>query len=133
MKVIVDTCIWSLALRRRGYQESRETQELRELIQSSRVQMIGPIRQELLSGLRAKKDFKRLRQYLTAFPDLPLTVADYEKAAEFFNIARAKGVQGSNTDFLICSVSHIHEMPIFTVDQDFEQFAKLLPISLYRL
>ena len=59
------------------------------------------------------------------FPDLRLKTADYEKAAEFFNICRSKGVQGSNTDFLICAISVNRDYPIFTTDRDFEKFQKL--------
>jgi len=49
MKVLVDTCIWSLAFRRREQRDPLLIQELSALIRELRVQMIGPIRQELLS------------------------------------------------------------------------------------
>ena len=57
MKIIVDTCIWSLALRRVKANDSEHVKELRQLIKEFRVQMIGPIRQEILSGIRSKKQF----------------------------------------------------------------------------
>lgn len=46
MKVLVDTCVWSLALRRRKQKTTDEPHvlELQELIKELRVQMIGPIR-----------------------------------------------------------------------------------------
>ena len=94
--------------------------------------MIGPIRQELLSGIREKAQFETLRDHLRAFPDLPLTAADFERAAEFFNIARGKGIQGSNTDFLICAISAEHDMPILTTDEDFTLFQAHLPIKLHQ-
>jgi predicted nuclease of predicted toxin-antitoxin system len=56
---------------------------------------------------------------------------DYEEAASFFNHCRAKGIQGSNTDFLICAVAARNDFPIFTKDADFAHFAKVLPITLY--
>ena len=95
MKVIVDTSVWSLFLRRERKQESPHVSELRELIRELRAQMIGPIRQELLSGIRSRTQFQNLKEHLAAFPDLALTTADYERAAEFFNINRKKGIQGS--------------------------------------
>ena len=63
MKVIVDTSVWSLALRRdkQNVPASLEVQELQLLILDRRVQMIGPIRQELLSGIRSEAQFKKLR------------------------------------------------------------------------
>ncbi len=77
--------------------------ELNELIKERRVQMIGPIRQEILSGLKEETQFKALQKHLNAFPDLELITTDYERAAAFFNTNRRKGIQGSNTDFLICA------------------------------
>jgi len=59
-----------------------------------------------------------------------VTFADYEEAATFFNRCRAKGIQGSNTDFLICAVAVRNEFPIFTTDADFIHFATVIPIKL---
>ncbi len=132
MKVLVDTSVWSLALRRNRVAEDAFVLELRELISELRVQMLGPIRQELLSGIRTFEQFTILRDHLRAFPDLELTANDFELAAEFFTTCRAKGIQGSNTDFLICAVAKRREMPILTTDADFKLFQQHLPVSLYR-
>ena len=131
MKILVDTCIWSLALRRTKGEPEFLVKELIELITELRVQIIGPIRQELLSGIKAKKQFNELKKRLSAFPDLELQSQDFELAAEFFNTARSKGIQGSNTDFLICSVAHRLNLSIFTTDKDFILYSTVLPISLY--
>jgi hypothetical protein len=133
MKVLVDTSVWSLALRRGAPPASVPAQELQRLILGHRVQMIGPIRQELLSGIRDETQFKRLALHLSAFPDLPLTTEDYVTAARYFNVCRSKGVQGSNTDFLMCAVSVRYRLPIYTTDRDFDLFANHLPIVLHRL
>lgn len=132
MKVIVDTSVWSLFLRRAIKQESAYVSELRELIRELRVQMIGPVRQELLSGIPSKAQFQNLKEHLAAFPDLALTTADYELAAECFNISRRKGIQRLNKDFLICAFSVHHTMPILTTDEDFSLFQKHIPIKLLR-
>lgn len=94
--------------------------------------MLGCVRQELLSGIRAHSQFVALKDRLRAFPDLDLVVSDFERAAEFFNICRARGVQGSNTDFLICAVADRHNMPILTADSDFMLFLRHLPVRLHR-
>ena len=133
MNVLVETSIWSLALRRSKIVVNVEMIELRRLIDDFEAAIIGPIRQELLSGIRDIKQFVFLRERLAAFPDLALKAADFEQAASYFNHCRVKGVQGSNTDFLICAVSSSRKMPIFTTDDDFAQFAKLLPIKLHRM
>ena len=135
MRVVVDTSIWSLALRRSGAlaEEDRSfIDELSGLIDDVRVAMIGPIRQELLSGIPSQAQFAALKEKLQAFEDLPLGRDDYERAAGFYNICRRRGVQGSQTDLLICAVGAGMGMPIFTSDKDFVLYAKHLPISLHR-
>jgi predicted nucleic acid-binding protein len=132
VKVLVDTPIWSLALRRKHRPENASIQmELASLIADGRVAIIGPIRQELLSGIKERAHFDRLRDHLRAFPDTEITSDDYEGAAWFYNICRAKGIQGSNTDFLICAIAARNEFSIFTTDADFTHFARVLPIELH--
>jgi predicted nucleic acid-binding protein len=134
MKVIVDTSIWSLALRRSGAisQENEAlVHELNELINEVRVGLIGPIRQELLSGISNQAQFDALKDKLRAFEDMHLTQQDYERAAEFYNICRKSGVQGSQIDFLICAAASGMGVPIFTSDKDFFLYAKHLNITLY--
>ena len=131
MKVLVDTCVWSLALRRNSPMESPYVVELRDLITEFRVQMMGPVRQELLSGVRSPSQFKTLRGRFRAFPDLELVSADFELAAEFFNNCRGHGVQGSNTDFLICAAAERRKLPILTTDGDFLLFQKYIPVVLH--
>jgi predicted nucleic acid-binding protein len=94
--------------------------------------MIGPIRQEILSGICDEGQFKGLETHLRAFPDVPISTEDYVEAARFFNICRGKGIQGSNTDFLICAVAVHHRLAIFAADRDFARYAKHLPIALHR-
>ncbi|PIG90588.1 PIN domain-containing protein [Gloeocapsopsis sp. IPPAS B-1203] len=133
MKVVVDTSVWSLALRRnRTLEESPQILRLRELIADDRVALLGVIRQEVLSGIRQIEQFDRLREYLRAFPNLELAIKDYELAAEFYNTCRRNGIQGSNTDFLICAVAHRRGYSILTTDGDFALFGEHLPITLWQ-
>ena len=132
MKVLVDTSVWSLALRRRAPSHP-VVDELRRLIAAGRAAIIGPIRQEILSGIREIDAFEQLRDRLGAFPDEQVVSADYERAAAFFNICRAKGLQGSNTDFLLCAVSLRHKLPLLTTDHDFARYAQLIPVALHTI
>ena len=132
MKVIVDTSVWSLALRRDKEDSPAQVQELRQIIHSHRVQMIGPIRQEILSGIRSESQFKKLRKHLESFPDLPILTEDYITAAQFFNHCRSKGIQGSNTDFLICAVAVRNKFSIYTTDKNFDLFSKYIQIVLHK-
>ena len=131
MKVIVDTSIWSLALRRSKVQENKYVEELEELLKEVRAQLIGPVRQELLNGIKSEKQFRVLKKHLRAFKDPDIETVDYELASEYFNTARKNGIQGSNTDFLLCAVSTRLRMPIFTTDKDFLNFQSVLPIELH--
>lgn len=132
MNVIVDTAVWSLALRRHPPDQNQEIiSQLQGLIQSDRVLIMGAIRQEILSGIRNPDQFNRLRDTLRAFPDIELYSEDYEKAADFFNICRQKGIQGSNTDYLICAVASRCNSLIFTTDRDFQNFQPYIPVRLF--
>lgn len=131
MRVLVDTSVWSQALRRGDTPGSYEAEELRHLIDAHLVDIIGPVRQELLSGVREQSQFERLEAGLAAFPDLPLLTEDYVTAANYFDLCCSRGIQGSNTDFLICAVAVRQDLAIFTTDGDFRQFSKCLPVVLY--
>ncbi|MCL2723674.1 MAG: PIN domain-containing protein [Polyangiaceae bacterium] len=134
MKVLVDTSVWSLALcRKHVSSDSPVVAELAELVREGRATILGAIRQELLSGVRTSAQFETLRERLAAFPDYLVTTDSYERAATFFNQCRSRGVAGSSTDFLICAVGASGRLPIFTMDQDFERFARILPIEIHRV
>jgi predicted nucleic acid-binding protein len=133
--VLVDTPVWSLALRRKGNKRSSKEEKfsdaLRDLIREGRAQMIGSIRQELLSGIREEQQFVRLRDRLRAFEEPTLQAKDYEDAASMSNRCRARGIAGSSIDFLICAVAHSRGWQILTTDGDFCHYAKILPLKLY--
>lgn len=129
MKVLVDTSIWSEVLRRNAINHDI-ARNLEDLIKDTRVFIIGPIRQELLSGISNLAQFNKVKNTLSFFSDISLTTKHFINAAEFSNKCRKKGVQGSTTDFLICSVSYLENTLIYTKDLDFKNFKKHLPINL---
>jgi predicted nucleic acid-binding protein len=132
MKVLVDTSVWSKVLRRKKpAQDSKAYALLTTLLDELRVEMIGPIRQELLSGIPDRGQYDSLKGRLNAFIDIPLETKDFELAAEFSNICRSCGVQGSPVDFQICAIAARHGLAIFTDDKDFERYAQHLPITLF--
>jgi predicted nucleic acid-binding protein len=135
MLVLVDTPVWSLALRRKSAdlneRELSITRGLEDLIRDGRAQMIGMVRQELLSGIRDKQRFEKLRSYLRAFDDPMLGAADYETAAEMHNLCRARGISGSAIDFLLCAAAERRQWQIFTTDQDFEHYRRVLGLNMY--
>ncbi len=102
------------------------------LVNQGLVEIIGPIRQEILSGIRERSKFEAVRDRLRSFPDLEIGTADYEEAAAYYNQCRSVGIQGSFTDFVICAMSVRHDLLIFTDDKDFVGYKKVLPIRLHR-
>lgn len=133
MKIIVDTSVWSLALRKKTLtdNEKKIVKEFKELIYEFRVVTLGPIRQELLSGISDDIKFENLKDKLKPFDDLALNQKDYEKAAEISNICRRKGIQGSHIDFLICAAAINRQISIFTTDKDFENFQDAINLKLH--
>jgi predicted nucleic acid-binding protein len=135
MMVLVDTSVWSLALRRKpgdlNVRERELSMALAELIREGRAQIVGVIRQELLSGIREVERFRKLRDYLRAFDEPKVEIADYEAAAEMHNRCRSRGIAGSAINFLICAVAQRREWQVFTVDDDFVAYSKVLAVRLY--
>lgn len=138
MNVLVDTSVWSLALRRTQNapltpEQQSHVSALADLVREGRATMMGPICQELLSGIRQATQFEALRESLDGFVDVSLTRADYVLAAQSFNTCRAQGIQGSNTDFLICAVAINHGLLILSTDLDFANYQRCLPIQLFKV
>ena len=137
MTVLVDTPIWSFAFRRPAdrlsAEERRHVEEWTELVQQRRAILLGPVRQEVLSGIRDGRAFERLRVALRAFPDEGLSVEDFEEAARADSICRAAGVAGSTVDYLLCGAALRRDVAIYTTDQDFTGYALHLPLKLYSL
>jgi predicted nucleic acid-binding protein len=135
VNVLVDTSVWSLALRRKpedlNQSEHQFVSKLTEIIGEGRARILGPIRQELLSGIKDGAQFERVRTTLRAFPDEPLSIDDHEEAARASNACRARGVAATLVDALICATTVSRRWTILTTDADFARYASLLPIQLH--
>ncbi|MBE0586048.1 MAG: PIN domain-containing protein [Desulfofustis sp.] len=133
MKVLVDTPIWSYALRSQHKKYQSEVDSLTSLIRYQRAVIIGPIRQEILSGYSDLRTYRIIKEKLSYFENTPIIDSDYVLAAEFSNTCRIKGIQGSHIDFLICAVANRIDIPIFTNDNDFKHYQKVIPIKLHKI
>jgi len=114
VNVLVDTPIWSYALRTPDKEHQHEIDRLTSLIRDQRALIIGPIRQEILSGYSDVRKFKKLREKLSFFENTPIQDIDYESAAE------------------LCNQCKRIDVPIFTTDKDFSHYQKAIPIKLYQ-
>lgn len=135
MNALVDTPIWSLALRRRrgdlSSEERRLVFEWQELVREGRVCLLGAVRQEVLSGIRRPSDFERLRDHLADFPDERVATGDHEEAARYYNTCQSHGIAGTQVDFLICALASRKGLSVYTTDEDFIGYAKRVPVHLH--
>jgi predicted nucleic acid-binding protein len=106
-------------------------EEVARLVRADAVQMIGPIRQELLSGAQPSDRFEQLKEYLRFYPNLKLDEEDDETAAGYYNHLRRRGVQPTGTDLLICAAVVRRDLKIFTTDKDFVGYANHIPVKLH--
>jgi len=131
LKVLVDTCIGSHALRSKKPEFETQVKNLETLIANQQVLIIGAIRQEILSGYSDLNKFELLKTKLSYFENTPILDEDYITAAKFYNECRQKGVQGSHIDLLVCAVAVRLNIQIFTSNKDFGFYQQRLPIKLY--
>lgn len=125
--------VYSLALRRRPEDLDQRQRilvgEWKRLVRGGEAALIGPVRQEILSGVRDQVQLARLRLYLSGHAYLEILISDYDRAAVFFNTCRSRGITGGDVDMLICAVAVRNGVPIFTTD--FALDAEHLPVRLH--
>lgn len=133
--IIIDTTIWSKAYRRKKITDKDQEilNELYNILDMEKEILIGPVRQELLSGISDKNIFNDLKIKLSGFNNYEVQVSDHDLAAEYFNVCLSNGIQGSQTDYLICAIAHRYNLKIFTEDNDFHHYQKYLPIKLHNI
>ncbi len=134
MKILVDTSIWSLALRRPSGVVNEEAILLKTIIeQGEDIYLLGIILQEVLQGIRKSKDFLALKEYFKAFPLIDLTREDYVRAAELRNQLIGKRRQEGTIDVLIASAAISHRCHLFTADKHFTHIAEHSELKLFSL
>jgi predicted nucleic acid-binding protein len=121
VKLLVDTSVWSLALRRvdaasLSPDEQKLKAELVQGIQDGRVAMLGLIRQELLSGIKEKAQFDKVKAALNSYLDEPIHTADHEYAARIYNQCRNQGVEAGTVDILICALAVSRDWKVLSGD-----------------
>ena len=135
MSVLIDTSVWSLALRRRrrdiNSTELKVYYEWERLVLDGTASLIGPIRQETVSGIAAPREVAIVKQRLAPVHEFALPSDLFLLAADFFNHCRAAGIAPGAIDMMICAAAHSNGVPIFSTDPDFSFYARHLPISLH--
>lgn len=131
MSLVVDTSVWSLALRRGSPSPDPQVAKLATaLMQRQPIVLLGVILQEVLQGIREESRFEAVKDYLQAFPIWAMDRADYVAAARLWNLCRSKGVQASTADIQIAVMCVQHDCELLTCDRDFEHIAGFCPLRL---
>ncbi len=129
--VLVDTNIWSTFFRKKIHEDVTLRKNMFDLIASGNIKIIGPIRQEILCGIRDPAAFEMLRSNINGFPDEMITTSDYEDAARFQNSCATKGITASSIDAIIVTVASNRNWCIYTRDNDFLRYKQVHNIALY--
>ncbi len=125
MSFLVDTSVWSLALRRDEVVACSEVLALRDaLLGANQVFTTGLVLQELLQGFAGPKDRVQLIESFAALGFLQPDREDHIKAAEVRNICRRAGVQVGTIDALLIQLCLRHDLVLLSTDQDFRSAAK---------
>ena len=132
MTLLVDTSVWSLALRRDGEAKAPEVQHLKEaLLGADVVVTTGIVLQELLQGFSGAKASKQIIERFAALPLLQPSRDDHVAAAELRNTCRRAGVQVGTINALIAQLCVTHDLTLLSTDKDFQAAAKHCSLRIW--
>lgn len=133
MTLLVDTSVWSLALRRDAESSEPEVQHLKDaLLGADVVVTTGLVLQELLQGFSGPKASAQIVERFAALPMLQPSRDDHVAAAELRNACRRSGVQLGTIDALIAQLCIRHELTLLSTDKDFTSAAKHCALRVWR-
>lgn len=131
--MLVDTSIWSLALRRDADQAAPEVEALRHaLLGTDQVFTTRLVFQELLQGFAGPKARAQLVERLSALACLQPDREDHIDAADVRNVCRRRGVQVGTIDAVLMQRCRRHDPVLLTTDPDFYAAAKHVEFRLWR-
>ena len=132
MSYLVDTSVWSLALRRDAPDSIPEVAELgRALEAGGEVFVTGLVLQELLQGFNKPKAYDQIIVYFESLPFIVPERGDYIQAADLRNKCRRKGIQVGTIDVLLAQLCIDREIEILNTDKDFLQIAKVASLKVW--
>lgn len=131
MRILVDTSVWSLALRKGGPAEHRTVKKLDSCLNADEdLFLTSIVLQEILQAFRSEVTARRVSEYLRPFPILSLDRQGIDSAARLFRSCRAKGVAATTIDCQIAATALQHDCRLLTADRDFERIATVSRLRL---
>jgi len=131
VRVLVDTSVWSLALRKDRPADHPAVKKLSTLLEDKEdVHLIGLILQEILQAFRSERVFGKVAEYLEPVPLLHFQRDDYVAAARLHRVCAAKGVSATTADCQVATAAIRHDCLLLTSDRDFELIARHSSLKL---
>jgi len=132
MTLLVDTSVWSLALRHDADATGPEVQELKDALYGAEVVVTtGLVLQELLQGFKGAKAQTLIIERFAALPVLQPDRGDHIGAAMLRNACRQAGVQIGTIDALLAQLAIRHDLTLLTTDQDFTHATKHCALRIW--
>jgi predicted nucleic acid-binding protein len=132
VNTLVDTSVWSLALRRDSPPDIPELNELRRVLRAGMVVSTGIVLQELLQGFSKPKAHRLIVEQFRALPLIVPDREDHISAAELRTRCRRRGVQIGTIDALLAQLCIRHELQMLTTDKDFDSISTIVPVAIWR-
>ena len=125
MTLLVDTSVWSLALRRDRVRDEPQVEALRQALGGAQsVVTTGLILQELLQGFAGARAQRKIVARFAALPLLVPDRQDYIDAAGIRNRCRRAGIQLGTIDALLAQLGVRHRLVLLSTDNDFVHAAR---------
>jgi predicted nucleic acid-binding protein len=132
MTLLVDTSVWSLALRRDTQTTEPQVHHLKKALLGSEVIVTtGLVLQELLQGFLGPKAQVQIIERFAALPLLQPDRDDHINAAVLRNTCRRAGVQLGTVDALLAQLCIRHDVTLLTTDKDFTFAATHCPLRIW--
>ena len=132
MTLLVDTSVWSMALRRDVEVATKEVVALREAIEGSdTVVTTGLVLQELLQGFNGPNDKQAIIDRFGALPLIQPDRQDHVAAAEVRNACRRSGVQIGTIDALLIQLCGRYDLTLLSADKDFLNASRYVPFKVW--
>jgi len=131
--LLVDTSVWSLALRRDRDGDVPQIQALRAALEGGEIVVTtGLVLQELLQGFAGPRARKDIIERFAALPLLSPDRQNHIDAAELRNRCRRAGVQLGTIDALLAQLCIRHGLTLLTTDDDFVNAARHCPLRVWK-
>ena len=133
MTLLVDTSVWSLALRRDQASDAPQVRALRAALEGEEIVVTtGLVLQELLQGFAGPRAREDIIARFAALPILGPDRQDHINAAELRNSCRRAGVQIGTVDALLAQLCIHHKLTLLTTDLDFIHAASHCALKVWK-